>query len=418
MSMDRKIKKKKWPPKKIAGVALGAAFVLFVGYVFLFQMNKSTLNVEAERLTISTVERGPFQEYIPIMGNVMPIDTFHLDATEGGRVDKIFLQAGSMVKKGDPILELGNTNLLLDIMWREADFINQSNRLRETRLAMEQYLLRLTQDMAEVENQLSQQKMTYDRYLALAKDELISQHEFDLVKRQYEYLIEKKELMAESQKTELKFRQEQVRSLGEELTRMQENFNTAKQKLENLIIRAPISGQLTALDAEIGQVKSVGQRLGQIDVLDAYRVRAGIDEFYIARLEEGKTGEFDFANNTYTLRVSRVYPEVRDGKFEVDMLFVGPAPEGIRRGQTFHIRLELGDIAEAVLLARGGFFQTTGGNWVYLLDKSREVATRRTIRLGRQNPQFFEVLDGLQPGDQVVTSSYESFGDMERLVLK
>jgi HlyD family secretion protein len=160
MSMDRKIKKKKWPPKKIAGVALGAAFVLFVGYVFLFQMNKSTLNVEAERLTISTVERGPFQEYIPIMGNVMPIDTFHLDATEGGRVDKIFLQAGSMVKKGDPILELGNTNLLLDIMWREADFINQSNRLRETRLAMEQYLLRLTQDMAEVENELSQQKMS------------------------------------------------------------------------------------------------------------------------------------------------------------------------------------------------------------------------------------------------------------------
>ncbi len=418
MGMDRKIEKKKWPPKKIAGVGLGAVFVLFVGYVFLFQMNKSTLNVEAERLTISTVERGPFQEYIPIMGSVMPIDTFHLHATEGGRVDKIFLQAGSMVKKGDPILELGNTNLLLDIMWREADFINQSNRLRETRLAMEQYVLRLNEDMAAVENELSQQKMTYDRYLALVKDELISQHEFDLVKRQYEYLIEKKKLMAESQATELKFRKEQVRSLEEELTRMQENLNTAKQKLENLIIRAPISGQLTALDAEIGQVKSVGQRLGQIDVLDAYRVRAPIDEFYIARLEVGKTGEFDFANKTYTLRVSRVYPEVREGKFDVDMLFVGPVPEGIRRGQTFHIRLELGDVVEAVLLARGGFFQTTGGNWVYALEKSGTVANRQTIRLGRQNPQFFEVLEGLQPGDRVITSSYESYGDMERLVLK
>jgi HlyD family secretion protein len=238
------------------------------------------------------------------------------------------------------------------------------------------------------------------------------------VKRQYEYLVEMKKLMSESQATELKFRQEQVRSLEEELKRMQENLNTAKQKLDNLIVRAPISGQLTALNAEIGQVKSVGQRLGQIDVLDAFRIRAPIDEFYIARLEEGKTGEFDFANNTYTLRVSRVYPEVREGKFEVDLLFVGPPPEGIRRGQTFHIRLELGDIAEAVLLARGGFFQTTGGNWVYLLDKSGQVATRRTIRLGRQNPQFFEVLEGLEPGNQVITSSYESFGDMERLVLK
>lgn len=418
MGMDRKIEKKKWPPRKIAVLAGGTFFVLFIGYLFLFEFSKSSLNVKKERLTISTVERAPFQEYIPIMGNVMPIESFYLDATEGGRVDKIFLEAGSMLKKGDPILELVNTNLLLDIMWREADFIQQINRLRETRLAMEQYRLRLNQDLAEVENQLSQQEMTYNRYNELAKEDLISKHEFDLVKRQYEFLLQKKELTVESQKNELKFREEQVYSLEGELKRMEDNLRAAKQKLENLVIRAPISGQLTALNAEIGQVKSTGERLGQIDVLETYRVRADIDEHYIARVEVGKEGEFDFVDKTYKLKIQRVYPEVREGKFQVDLLFDGPVPGGIRRGQTFHIRLELGDISEAVLLARGGFQQTTGGNWVYVLDKSGGFATKRSIKLGRQNPLFYEVLEGLEPAEQVITSSYESFGNMDRLVLK
>ncbi len=418
MGMDRKIEKKKWPPKKIASLAAVGLFVILVLYVFLFRLSKSTLNVKTERITISTVTRGPFQEFIPIMGNVLPINTFYLNAVEGGRVEEIYLEAGTLVKEGDGILRLANTNLLLDIMWREAELFQQSNNLRNTRLSMEQYRLRLNQDLAEINNQLRQQKRTYERYEELVKDNLISKHEYELAKDQYEYLIKKKELTIESQRNDLEFRLGQIGALEASLKRMQDNLEIVKQKQDNLTIRAPVSGHLTALNAEIGQSKSPGQPLGQIDVLEGFRVRAAIDEHYIARIETGRTGEFDFAGKSYGLVVKKIYPEVIDGRFEVDMEFVDGGPEEITRGQTLHIRLELGDISEAILLPRGGFYQTTGGNWAYVVDESENVATKRKIRLGRQNPQVFEVLEGLGPGDRVITSSYESFGNMDRLVLK
>jgi len=418
MGMDRKIEKKKWPPKKIAWIASVVVFVFLVVYFLGFKLSKSTLNVRTERITISTIERGPFQEYIPVMGNVLPIYQHYLDAAEGGRVEEIYLEAGTFVKKGDRILKLANTNLLLDIMWREAELFQQSNNLRNTRLSMEQYRLRLNQELAEIDNQLQQQKRTYERYKELIKDDLISKHEFELARDQYEYLIKKKELTIESQKNDLEFRQSQIDALEASLKRMQDNLTIVKQKQDNLTIRAPVSGHLTALDAELGQAKSQGQRLGQIDVLEGFKVRAAIDEHYIARVEKGRTGEFDFAGKSYELVVKTIYPEVREGRFEVDLEFVDQEPEGIRRGQTLHIRLELGDISEAILLARGGFYQTTGGNWAYVVDESGSVATKRKIRLGRQNPQVYEVLEGLEPGEKVITSSYENFGNMERLVLK
>lgn len=418
MGMDRKIEKKKWPPKRIAGLAAVGLFVILVLYVFLFRLSKSTLNVKTERITISTVTRGPFQEFIPIMGNVLPINTFYLNAVEGGRVEEIYLEAGTLVKEGEGILKLANTNLLLDIMWREAELFQQSNNLRNTRLSMEQYRLRLNQDLAEVNNQLRQQKRTYERYTELVKDNLISKHEYELAQDQYEYLIKKKELTIESQRNDLEFRRGQIDALEASLQRMQDNLEIVKQKQDNLTIKAPVSGHLTALNAEIGQSKSPGQPLGQIDVLEGFKVRAAIDEHYIARIETGRTGEFDFAGKSYGLVVKKIYPEVIEGRFEVDMEFVDAGPEGITRGQTLHIRLELGDISEAILLPRGGFYQTTGGNWAYVVDESENVATKKKIRLGRQNPQVFEVLEGLGPGDRVITSSYESFGNMDRLVLK
>jgi HlyD family secretion protein len=418
MGMDRKIEKKKWPPKKIASLAAVGLFVILVLYVFLFRLSKSTLNVKTERITISTVTRGPFQEFIPIMGNVLPINTFYLNAVEGGRVEEIYLEAGTFVKEGDGILRLANTNLLLDIMWREAELFQQSNNLRNTRLSMEQYRLRLNQDLAEINNLLRQQKRTYERYKELVKDNLISKHEYELAKDQYEYLIKRKELTIESQENDLEFRLSQIDALEASLKRMQDNLEIVKQKQENLTIRAPVSGHLTALNAEIGQSKSPGEPLGQIDVLEGFRVRAAIDEHYIARIETGRTGEFDFAGKSYGLVIKKIYPEVIDGRFEVDMEFVDGGPEEITRGQTLHIRLELGDISEAILLPRGGFYQTTGGNWAYVVDESENVATKRKIKLGRQNPQVFEVLEGLGPGDRVITSSYESFGNMDRLVLK
>jgi len=419
MGMDRQIQKKKWPPRKIAAYAAGTLFLIFVIYVFFFQFNKFSLKVRKERLTISTVTKGPFQEFIPVIGEVMPIDTYHLDAVEGGRVEEIYMKAGTVVKKGDKILRLANTNLLLDIMWREAELFQQSNNLRNTRLQMEQYTLQLKQELADIENKLKQQRRIYERYKELNKEDLIAQHEFDLAKDQYEYLLKAKELTIESQQNELEFRQSQVEALERSLRRMQDNLAIVKDKQENLTIRAPISGHLTALDAEIGQSKSAGQRLGQIDVMDAFKIRVPVDEHYIARVEEGRGGTFDFAQKTYNLTVDRIYLEVKDGRFEIDMMFAGEVPGGIRRGQSLHIRLEMGDVSEdAALLPKGGFFQTTGGNWVYVLDDSEKYALKRRIKLGMSNAYVHEVLEGLDPGEKVITSSYESFGNHERLVLK
>jgi len=418
MGMDRKIKKKKWPPRKIALVGGAAAFVLIVLYLFLFQFSASSLNVEAERITVSTVEKGPFLEYIPIQGSVMPISRHSLATSEGGRVDKIFMEAGTMVKQGEPILELVNTDLLLNIMWREADFVQQSNQLRQVRLNMDQYRQTLRQQMNNIENELAKQKSAFERNEKLYKENLLSEFEFEKYKLDYEYQVRNRDIVAEGQKKELEYREEQVQSLEEQLKRMESNLQASKQKLDALVIRAPISGQLSALDAEIGQFKAPGTAIGQIDVLDAFSVRAQIDEFYITRVQAGQKGEFDLGQKTYPLKIRRVFPEVREGKFEVDFDFAAAAPPDIRRGQTLYIRLELGDVAEAVLVAKGGFYQTTGGNWIYALDSSGKFATKRFIRIGRQNHQVYEVLEGLQPGDKVITSSYEGFGDMERLILK
>ncbi len=418
MGMDRQIEKKKWPPRKIATLASAALFILLMLYLFLFKFSKSTLNVNAERITISTVERGPFLEYIPIMGNVMPIYRHMLETSEGGRVDKIFMEAGTMVKQGDPIIELVNTDLLLNIMWREADFIQQSNQLRQTRLNMEQYKQQLRQAMNNIETELAKQKSTYERYDALYKDELISEYEYERAKLDYEHAVSNRDIVAESQKKELEYREEQLKSLEEQLNRMEINLDASKQKLDALVIRAPIDGQLSSLYAEIGEFKPPGADIGQIDDLGAYSVRAQIDEHYITRVEAGKKGEFPLGGQDWELKVRRVFPEVRDGRFEVDLDFVDETPSDLRRGQTLHIKLELGDVAEAILLARGGFYETTGGNWAYVLDETEKVAVRRDIRLGRYNPQVYEVLEGLEPGEKVITSSYESFGNMERLVLK
>jgi HlyD family secretion protein len=418
MGMDRQIEKKNWPPKKIVMVAGAGLLVLICLWILVAGFDVSSVNVDRDRLTISTITRGPFQEFIPIVGNVLPLTTVYLDATEGGRVEEIYLEAGSVVKNGDRILKLGNTSLLLDIMWREAELFQQSNNLRNTRLSMEQNRLSLKRESIEVENQLKQQQRLYERYMELDKKGLISKQDFEVVKDQYDYLLARRDMALETQKNELEFRQAQIDALDESLQRMQENLTVAKQKLDNLTVRATESGMLTALNAEIGQSKSPGERLGQIDNLEGFKVRAAIDEYYITRIQVGKTGEFEHSGTTYRLVTKKVYPEVREGRFEVDLVFTGDIPSGITRGQTFHVRLDLGGVSEAVLLPRGGFYQTTGGNWIFVLDKTGQSAFKRPIRIGRQNPQVYEVLEGLEPGEQVVTSSYEPFGDNEKLNIK
>jgi HlyD family secretion protein len=416
--MDRQIQKKKWPPKKIAMVGGGGLFFFFVIYSFIFGDSSSKLNVETEKITIAAVTRGPFQEFIPVTGSVLPIKTIYIDAIEGGRVEKKFVDAGAFVKEDDKILQLANTNLLLDIMFREAQFFEQSNNLRNTRLLMEQSRLNLRQQLNDQEYQLQRLKRLNERAAELRAKNLISQQEFEQTRDEYEYRRKQKELAVESFKQDSLFRQIQVEQLESSLERMQANLDVTKQRLESMIIRAPVTGQLTSLNAEIGESKAPGQRLGQVDVLDGFKVRAGIDEHYLPRINLDQTGEFDFAGQTYTLITKKVFPEIRDGRFDVDLEFQGKEPEGIRRGQTLHIRLELGDLSEAILLSRGGFYQKTGGQWVYVLDGSGSYATKRSIKLGRYNPQAFEVLEGLEPGERVITSSYDSFGDIDKLILK
>lgn len=416
--MDRQIEKKKWPPKKIAIIAVAVIFVGFVAYGFIFGDKSSKLNVETERLTVSTVERGAFQEFIPITGNVLPIKTIYLDAIEGGRVEQLFREAGNFVDKDDKILRLTNTDLMLRIMNNEADLFEQRNNLRNTRLIMEQERLQIRSNITDMDFNILKFQREYDRAKELRKENLISQAEFEQKKDEYEYYVKKKAQTVQYQRQDSIFREVQVRQLEQSVDRLQENLEIVKTKLEDLIVRAPISGQLAFLEAEIGQLISTGERIGQIDVLDNFKVRADIDEYYINRIEVGRPGSFDLGDATYRLIVKKIYPEVRDGRFQTDLYFDEITPEGIRRGQTLHIRLELGDLSEAVLLPRGGFFQKTGGQWVYVLDESGDFAQKRNIRIGRHNTQVYEVLEGLEPGEKVITSSYDSFGDNDKLVLK
>jgi HlyD family secretion protein len=419
MGMDRKIEKKKWPPKRIATYSIAGAFFIIILYLLIFQTSVSTLNVDLERITVSTVVKSEFAERIPIMGNVLPINTFYLVAEEGGRVEEIFLEAGAMVKKGDKILRLSNTNLLMSIMNNEAEVSRASNDLRSLRLQMETTSLNLKKQRADTEYYFTKIKRTFESNKKLYEENLIPRLEYEKLKDEYEYQKKMKALTIESQKKDVQFRKQQINHLETSVNRMQQNLELVKQQLEKLVLRAPIPGQLTSMVAEIGESKKKGQKLGYIDVMDGFKVRAGIDEHYLSRIEKGKVGKFDFAGNSFGLTISKIFPEVNaEGKFVVDLNFNEKEPNGIRRGLTLHIMLQLSDLSEAILLPKGGFFQTTGGNWVFIVDESGDYATKRNIRTGRENPQYFEILEGLKPGEQVVTSSYENYGNMDRLNLK
>lgn len=418
MGMDRKIEKKKWPPRKIAGLAFSGLFFIFIVYNLVLSDRSSKLNVDVDRITISAVEKGPFQEFIPITGTVLPIKTIFLDAVEGGRVDTIFKEAGSFVKQGDKIVQLTNTTLHIQISSQDAQVMEQRNLLTNTRFHMEQNRLSLQRQLLEQEYQIIRLKRLFERKRELLQKSLISQEEFEMTQDEYEYQLKQQQLNLESFKRDSLFQEIQFKQLEASLERLERNLHIARKRLQELTIKALISGQLTSLDAEVGESISQGQRLGKIDVLEGFKVRAGIDEHYLTRIGRGLKGEFDFGGKSYLVIAEKIYPEVREGRFEVDLEFKEETPEGIRRGQTFHIRLELGALSDALLVNRGGFFQTTGGQWIYVLDESGKVAIKRKIRLGRQNPQVYEVLDGLEPGERVITSTYDNFGDIDKLILK
>jgi HlyD family secretion protein len=418
--VDRKIEKQTFTPKRIAMLAVALAAVGAIAYgVWTTATGGQALNVDPEKLTISTVEQGPFQEFIAVTGNVLPEQTVFLDAVEGGRIEEMYVQEGAMVEDGAPILRLSNNDLRRQVLNSEAQIAEQQNQMEQLKLSMEQQALNLQQQIANMEYQIKQLQRQHDRQERLHERNLISEETYLSTRDELEYQQRRLELTRSAFVQDSLSQETRLNNMEDTEQRLQRNYEVLRESLDNLTVRAPIDGQLTALNGEIGQIISSGTRLGQVDRVDTYKIRADIDEFYIERVERGQTATTQPIGGTeYALRVRRVYPEVENGTFQVDLQFAGDAPDGLRRGQSVRLRLELGSPEQATLLARGGFYQSTGGNWAYVLSEDGGDAVRTPIRLGRQNPNYFEVLGGLDPGDKVVTSSYDTFGDADRLVLE
>ncbi|MGD8749606.1 MAG: HlyD family efflux transporter periplasmic adaptor subunit [Balneolaceae bacterium] len=416
--MDKKIEKRTWTPRRIAMIVGGMAIVALFIYSFVFMDLRSTLNVERDKLTVSTVKQDSFQEFIQVTGTVQPIRTIYLDAVEGGVVKDVFLESGTMVDKGDTILTLNNSSLRLSVMQQTTGLYDQINNVRNTRLNVQQNSLQLKEQLANAKSQMEILRSQYERQKKLHDQNLISDQDYQETKENFEYQKKRYELTYESYRRDSVQTITQLKQLDNSEDRMTRNLNATQEILDNLVVTAPISGQLSTIELQQGQSINQGERLGQVDILDNYKVRVDIDEYHLSRITTGLKGTFDFAGGTYELVITKVYPVVNNGQFQVDMEFVNEPPSGLTRGQTVRIRLELGESSKAILLARGGFYQTTGGNWVYKISEDGSQAVKHEINLGRQNPEYFEVLSGLKPGDKVITSSYDTFGDNEVLNLQ
>lgn len=417
-AMDRKVERRRFTWPRVVAGGLVAALVLGLGYQFATTSGVRSFAIASELVTISTAANGTFLDFVPIRGNVTPLNTVYLDAIEGGRVETIFAEEGSFVEQGQPIIELSNTTLQLDVISREAQVSEQLNNLRNTRLAMEQNRLALKSALVEIDYQLSRLTRLTERRAELLERNLIARQDYEDAADELEYYRNRREVTLESQDADERMRLAQIDSLESTVVQLERNLEIARANLDNLVIKAPLTGQLTALDAEIGESKARGQRLGQIDDVDRFKVTALVDEFYVTRTQSGQSAEFDLSGETFVLEVIKVYPEITDGQFQIDLAFVDAVPSNLRRGQTLQIRVALGDSAEALLLPRGGFFQDTGGNWAFVLDRSGDYALRRDIRLGRRNPEYFEVLEGLDPGERVITSAYSAYAGMDRIELR
>ena len=416
--MDRVIAKKKWSKKKILTIAGILAVLVLIGASYYFTSGKSRLNVDTERITISEIKKGAFQEFIPVNGVVLPLTTIYLDAVEGGRVEEKFVEDGAIMKKGQPILRLSNTDLQLGLVTQQTNVYNLLTQMQISKNAAQQNTVGKLNQKSDVESQLKEAERVYNLNKSLYDQKVIGKQEFQQSENNYNYLLEKKKLSDKILQQDAESNDQQVKQARQSFEGSQTALNVMRQKVGDLIVRAPIDGQLTSLDAELGQSKNKGERLGQIDVLSGYKVRVDIDEHYLSRIFIGLSGEFDFAGKTYKLIIKKVFTQVNNGRFQVDMEFVTDVPQGIRRGQTLQIRLALSDETQAILLPKGGFYQQTGGNWIFKVNESGKVAYKVDIQLGRQNPDYYEVLQGLKPGEKVVTSSYENYGDMQELVLK
>jgi HlyD family secretion protein len=408
--MDRKLEKKKGiRPKHVAFTFAGIALVLLLMYM-VNSAGTSIYRADKEKLTISTVENGSFRDYISIISTVEPMVTIFLDAEEGGKVLEKIIDEGEMVNEGEIIVRLQNNDLNLQILNTESQLAYQSNELRNTLINMEQQKINNKHQLLLIDHDLVRLRRNYEQNTGFYEKGFISKEQFLVSQENYQLAHRDRELRYERMVQDSIFRENQKIQMDHSLRNMQQNLLMVQQRIENLNIKAPATGQLGTLNIEIGQQVIRGERIGQLQILDNFKVVAQVDEHYIDRVRRNLTATFERQDRQFGIEVAKVYPEVRDGKFKVDLHFTGEIPDNLRTGQTYHIRLELGQPTEAILLPRGGFFQSTGGQWVFVLDESGKTATQRSIRIGRQNPLYYEVLEGLSPGEQVITNSYELFG--------
>lgn len=418
--MDKVIEKKKgiaaaFTKKSVKWWALGAFVILVV--VLLLTGRRSVLRVDGSTILTGTARQGEFNDYIRVSGQVQPMTTVQLSPTEGGNVKRIVVEEGSHVNEGDVIVVLGNENLDMQILNSEAELAEKENILRNTMISMEQQKLSVRQEKLSLQIEVRRARRAYEQNKALYEEKLIAKEEYLKASEDYELAKDKLELVSDRERQDSLYRSVQIAQMHESLENMRLNMNMIRRRKENLSVKAPISGELGLLDVELGQSVAAGAKIGQINNLDSYKIEAQIDEHYIDRVAPGLEATFERQNEKYSSVIRKVYPEVRDGKFKADFRFEGQQPENIRTGQTYYLNLQLGQSAEAILIPRGSFYQNTGGKWVYVLNADGTKATKRSVRIGRQNPQYYEVLEGLAPGDKVIISSYDAFGDKDELLI-
>ena len=419
--MDKVIEKKKgiaaaFTKKSVKWWALGAFVILVV--VLLLTGRRSVLRVDGSTILTGTARQGEFNDYIRVSGQVQPMTTVQLSPTEGGNVKRIVVEEGSHVNEGDVIVVLGNENLDMQILNSEAELAEKENILRNTMISMEQQKLSVRQEKLSLQIEVRRARRAYEQNKALYEEKLIAKEEYLKASEDYELAKDKLELVTDRERQDSLYRSVQIAQMHESLENMRLNMNMIRRRKENLSVKAPISGELGLLDVELGQSVAAGAKIGQINNLDSYKIEAQIDEHYIDRVAPGLEATFERQSEKYSSVIRKVYPEVRDGKFKADFRFEGQQPENIRTGQTYYLNLQLGQSAEAILIPRGSFYQNTGGKWVYVLNADGTKATKRSVRIGRQNPQYYEVIEGLAPGDKVIISSYDAFGDKDELIMK
>jgi len=416
--MDIILEKKNGLRKKHIPYIVGGSLLLFLIIWMIFGNHLSRLTVENDKLIIDVVSRGEFNDYIRINGQVEPINTVQLSAIEGGIVEQKVVEEGATVHQGEVIIRLKNPMLNLNILDSEAQLAEKQNFLRNTQVAMEQERLNLKKEKLQLDLDVERKKRKFQQYKQLINEKLTSQEEYLEAKEDYEFSVNSLKLVIERQKQDSIYRGIQIKQMEESLRNMRQNLMLVRQRIDNLNVKAPVNGQLGLLEVEIGQSVTAGNRIGQISVLSDYKIEALIDEHYIDKVKAGLSATFERQDKNFALRVRKVYPEVHDKQFKTDFVFAGQRPDNIRAGQTYYINLQLGQPTQAVMVPRGSFYQTTGGQWIFVVSKDGKTATRRNITIGRQNPLYYEVTAGLHPGEKVITSGYETFGDSQELVLQ